>query len=636
MKRVTNTLKKTVILWLGLTLLPLGFYYHLSNKAHQFLLNQLEAQGLQFLSFVDAKASRTHSQIQKSFYQLSHSPLLADYARDRDPRLRRYLESQWSLTSFNSGLFYQLRFLDLAGKEVIRVDYTRQMTQAFVVPQEQLQEKGHRDYFIYARQLAVGEQGYFGIDLEYEHGLPLIPYKPGFRLLYPLDTDQRRLGYFIANLDVMAVIKQITANNQNLSVDFVDRQGYFIVSSDENRLFGDLIQSRASLNLPNEHPEVWQAMQANNNTKGSLTTKEGLFIYQRFDNQLFSSVGGLMLLTHYTPDMLSAMFAPRNAGILKDAIVIWLLLGIVSVILAMFWIAHKSIKMDKTYAQFVIENGVAIVFTNREHRILRVSKRFCDMVGMEPFALQGRSVLNFLPSRLKQREMHADLINQGHWEGQYTLQNPHGDEVVCKTDVRALSSKLKKVQYYVYSFTDISDHHNAIIELKERSERDSATALWNKKKFENMLNYHTRLHQRYPDEPPACLAVIDIDSFKDINDTLGHAVGDVVILHVAQQLQALLRDTDFIARIGGDEFAVIIQHTDIHQAGKLMQRVCSAIANWPQYQVTISVGVAEVTKDAIQTATNADKAMYRSKRKGKNCVSLHGFENLTVVEPQQS
>ncbi|XAW89415.1 GGDEF domain-containing protein [Vibrio sp. CDRSL-10 TSBA] len=151
-----------------------------------------------------------------------------------------------------------------------------------------------------------------------------------------------------------------------------------------------------------------------------------------------------------------------------------------------------------------------------------------------------------------------------------------------------------------------------------------------------MLNYHTRLHQRYPDEPPACLAVIDIDSFKDINDTLGHAVGDVVILHVAQQLQTLLRDTDFIARIGGDEFAVIIQHTDIHQADKLMQRVCSAIANWPQYKVTISVGVAEVTNDAIQTATNADKAMYRSKRKGKNCVSLHGFENLTVVEPQQS
>lgn len=61
MKRVANTLKKTVILWLGLSLIPLGYYYHLSDKAHQFLLDRLEVQGLQFLSFVDAKASRTHA-----------------------------------------------------------------------------------------------------------------------------------------------------------------------------------------------------------------------------------------------------------------------------------------------------------------------------------------------------------------------------------------------------------------------------------------------------------------------------------------------------------------------------------------------------------------------------------------------
>lgn len=636
MKRVTNTLKKTVILWLGLTLIPLGFYYHLSDKAHQFLLERLEVQGFQFLSFVDAKARRTHAQIQKSFYQLSHSPLLADFAQSRDPQYRRYLESQWSLTSYNSGLFYQLRFLEPSGQEVIRVDYTPQMTQPYVVPHDQLQDKGHRDYFIYARHLSAGEQGYFGIDLEYEHGLPLIPYKPGFRILYPLDVNQQRLGYFIANLDVMGVIKQITTNNDNLSVDFVDQQGYFIVSSDENKLFGDLIQSRASRNLPNENPAVWQSIQTNADQKGSVLTRNGLFIYQRFNNQLFSSVGGLMLVTRYTPEMIQSMFAQRDDELQNDTIVTWLLLGIASVILAMFWNAYNSIRMDKTYAQFVIENGVAIVFTNREHRILRVNKRFCDMLGMDAFALQGRNILDFLPSRLRQREMQTQLDKQNNWQGQYTLQDLHGNEVVCKTEVRSLSSKLKKVQYYVYSFTDISEHHNAIIELKERSERDPATALWNKKKFEHMLSYYTRLHQRYPDEPPACLAVIDIDSFKDINDNLGHAIGDEVILYVAQQLQTLLRDTDFIARVGGDEFAVIIQHTDIHQADKLMQRVCSAIASWPQYQVTISVGVAELTADAIQSATNADKAMYRSKRKGKNCVSLHGFENLTVVEPQQS
>lgn len=632
MKRVANTLKKTVILWLGLSLIPLGYYYHLSDKAHQFLLDRLEVQGSQFLSFVDAKASRTHAQIQKSFYEMSHSPLLLDFALSNNPQYRGYLESQWYLTSFNSGLFYQLRYLDQAGTEVIRVDYTPQMTHPFIVPISQLQEKGHRDYFHYAQQLTPGEQGYFGIDLEYEHGLPVIPYKPGFRILYPIDTLAGRQGYFIANLDVMEVIHQITENTQNLSIDFVDAQGYFIVSSDDNKLFGDLIQTRAFNNLPREYPDVWRAIQQHPNQRGTLLTQDGFFIYQPFENQLFGSVGGLMMLTHYDPATLQQIFQTRDEQIRSDAITIWLCLGLASVVLGMLWEAFHMVRMDQTYAQFVMDNGVAIAFANREHHILRANARFSELVGIDLHLLHGRSVLDILPSRHKQKLMLNQLAQQGEWKGQYSLQDPDGHEVMCKTEVRALAGKIAKVQYYVYSFTDISEHYNAIVELKERSERDPATSLWNKKKFEHTLQYYARLKQRYPNQPPTCLAIIDIDSFKAINDSLGHTVGDEVILYVAIQLQSLLRDTDFIARIGGDEFAVIIQHTDIHQAVKLMQRVCTAISSWPQHKVTVSVGVAEVTAEAPQTCTNADKAMYRSKRKGKNCVSAHGFENLTVVE----
>ncbi|MBY8233458.1 GGDEF domain-containing protein [Vibrio fluvialis] len=632
MKRVAKTLKQALVLWVGLSLIPIAYYYHLSDKAHQFLLSRMEAQGSQFLSFVETKATRLHHQIEKTFYGLSHSPLLVDFALTNNPKYRGCLESQWYLTSLNSGLFYQLRYLDNTGKEVIRVDSTPQMTHPFIVPIGQLQDKSQRDYFNYAQQLTPGEQGYFGIDLEYEHGLPVIPYKPGFRILYPIDTLTGRQGYFIANLDVMNVIHQITENNQDLNVDFIDQHGFFVVSSDENKLFGDLIQARASHNLPNEYPLVWQAIQATGRANGSVMTDEGLFIFQPFNNQLFSSVGGMTLLTHYSPQVLQQTFKVRDKQILSDSIVIWLGLGLISGVLGMMLEAHRRMRMDQTYAQFVMENGVAIAFTNREHRILRANTRFSEMVGIEMHLLPGRMILDLLPSGHKQKLMLGHLQQTGEWKGQYSLQDPEGHEVVCKTEVRALAGKLSKVHYYVYSFTDISEHYNAIVELKERSERDPATSLWNKKKFENTLQYYARLKQRYQNQPPTCLAIIDIDSFKEVNDSLGHAVGDEVIRYVATQLQALLRDTDFIARIGGDEFAVIIQHTDIHQAIKLMQRVCVAISSWPQHKVTISVGVAEVLAEASQTMTHADQAMYRSKRKGKNCVSAHGFENLTVVE----
>jgi diguanylate cyclase (GGDEF)-like protein len=240
-------------------------------------------------------------------------------------------------------------------------------------------------------------------------------------------------------------------------------------------------------------------------------------------------------------------------------------------------------------------------------------------------------MVDFFQSQTKQNLIQRQLSIRGMWQGHISLNTTDNKEVICQTEIHAILGKLKNIQYYVYSFTDISEHHNTIITLKERTERDPATSLWNKKKFDQNLQYQCRLKQRYTHHPPCCLAVLDIDSFKQINDTFGHTVGDEVILYIANQLRMVLRDTDFIARIGGDEFAVLVQHTDLAQAKALMQRVATDISNWTLYDVTISVGLAEVTSDANQTFSNADQAMYRSKRKGKNCISVHGQETLHVL-----
>lgn len=86
------------------------------------------------------------------------------------------------ITAENVRYFYQLRYLNNQGKEVIRVDSTRQMTTPYIVSDSELQDNATRDYFKYARHLKASEHGSFGIDLEYEHGKPLTPYKPGFQL----------------------------------------------------------------------------------------------------------------------------------------------------------------------------------------------------------------------------------------------------------------------------------------------------------------------------------------------------------------------------------------------------------------------------------------------------------------------
>ncbi len=336
MKRISSTIKTGIVLWLLLSLIPLAYYFHLTEKAHQFLTSRLELEGLQLLSFVDSKAKRTYAQTQQIFYELSHSELLHDFSITREPNFRKYIESQWYLTAFNSTLFYQLRFIDNRGNEVIRVDYMPNMANPYIVPSDSLQNKSHRDYFMYAQKLANGEQGHFGIDLEYEHSKPVIPYKPSFRIIYPIVANSVRQGYFIANLDVLAIIDQITANTENRSIDFINEQGEYVISSDRSKLFSDIVQDRAHFNLAKQNEDVWDAIISSSSTGNSLLSDQGLYVFRSFNSQLFGSVEPLTMLTLYPTSTITSLLTVRLRQLRTEAITIWLCLGIISTEVVVF------------------------------------------------------------------------------------------------------------------------------------------------------------------------------------------------------------------------------------------------------------------------------------------------------------
>lgn len=269
--------------------------------------------------------------------------------------------------------------------------------------------------------------------------------------------------------------------------------------------------------------------------------------------------------------------------------------------------------------------------TDEDQRILQANSRFCQMINKEPVELQGQFISDIQLSAAKYRTMQRQLKEQSSWSGELLIKSDEA-QIVCKVDAKAISGKMRKVRYYVYSFNDISDQHQAILNLKEESERDPGTALWNKKKFNQTLSHYSRLQERYRDSEKFTLAIIDIDNFKQINDNYGHDIGDKVILLLATKLTSLLRDTDFISRIGGDEFAVILQHVDTHTAFNMMERIARAIQADAECLTTVSIGLADITANHKQSFINADKALYRSKNKGKNCVSAHGFEQFRLID----
>lgn len=626
MKNSINILKKMLLVWLVLSIIPLIYYRHTTNEAHQFLIARFEEQGNQFLSFVDDRASQLHARIRNITRDLSTSPLLEDYAQTKKPLLKKYIENQWLVTAENIRYFYQIRYLNNQGKEVIRVDSTLQMPLPYIVPDDELQDKGTRDYFLYAKHLKPGEHGSFGVDLEYEHGKPLIPYKPGFRLIYPIDIDAMRYGYFIVNLEVMETIDYITSNQQNYTVSFIDSNGYFLLSSDKSKLFGNLIKERNNINLSNQNPTLWQQITSSTTRSGAVLSPEGLYIYKPFSTRLFDTSGTLTLVTLIPVNQISSVLNNHDRETRNDALLLLLLIGILSGLVAIFWDNYSRIKIERTFNRSVLDNSIPVALTNDKHQVLMSNTQFCHLLGLEQKELTNINLLRIKDIHFSKKKLLQALAMDEQWHGEVAIYS-----TPYQLEVKELPNGFKNKQY-IYSFVDISEQLQVIDELKDQSQKDPATGLWNKKKFNDSLEHYAKLRGRYQNQPTSCLAIIDIDEFKKINDTYGHQIGDEVILGLAEQLTSKLRDTDIIARIGGDEFAVILQHIDIKSAYELMHRINHVVSTTSKIPVTISVGITEINDNSDLTFSYADKALYRSKHKGKNCVSAHGFESFTIID----
>jgi len=159
--------------------------------------------------------------------------------------------------------------------------------------------------------------------------------------------------------------------------------------------------------------------------------------------------------------------------------------------------------------------------------------------------------------------------------------------------------------------------------LEAASMLDQLTGVGNRRALESRLEEEYARAARYG--ATYSVLMVDIDHFKDVNDSAGHAAGDAVIVTTAALLRSALRPADFLARFGGDEFAAVLPHTDSQSAMVIAERMRRTIhgASW-DHPVTISVGAAtwRAGKDgASEVLARADEALYRSKAAGRNCVT---------------
>ena len=186
--------------------------------------------------------------------------------------------------------------------------------------------------------------------------------------------------------------------------------------------------------------------------------------------------------------------------------------------------------------------------------------------------------------------------------------------------------------------------------LYEQAERmatiDGLTGLLNRRTFNSLLSQRLREAQRYG--RPLSLLLLDVDHFKKVNDAHGHPAGDAVLRGVAQVAQKQARETDLVARYGGEEMALILPETDARGAFTIAERIRKAVeaaahaTEQGALRVTLSVGVATWTgggNSPEELLQAADKALYRAKGNGRNRVeaanpaSTRGRSDLRSVDP---
>jgi len=178
--------------------------------------------------------------------------------------------------------------------------------------------------------------------------------------------------------------------------------------------------------------------------------------------------------------------------------------------------------------------------------------------------------------------------------------------------------------FYTASFIDVSNHRKEVEHIRQQAQTDDLTGLMNRRYFRQKSDTEMRRSARH--NPPLSMMMVDIDLFKQVNDTYGHPVGDIVLRKVALELQRSLRDHDLLCRWGGEEFLLLLPESDLDATLILAERIRSNIEKLTfdeiSSHITVSIGLSKVDpKQPLKIATQAaDKALYQAKEQGRNCI----------------
>jgi len=273
-------------------------------------------------------------------------------------------------------------------------------------------------------------------------------------------------------------------------------------------------------------------------------------------------------------------------------------------------------------------SGEAILITDADNRIITVNPSFTELTGYELADVLGKNPSMLSAGRNTPEEyaaMWQALGERGFWQGEVWDRRKDGGVYPKWLSISVIRSDDGSIRYYIAHFTDISAERAVEARLHHLAHHDMLTGLVNRLNLKGRLEQALAAAER--EGGRVALLFIDLDRFKVVNDTLGHHVGDELLIEVARRLLDAVRGSDVVARLGGDEFVIMltgIEHTAVvaSVAEKLVLSVGEPyLVEGHDLYTSPSIGIAIYPTDGTDGETllkNADAAMYHAKTAGRN------------------
>ena len=288
---------------------------------------------------------------------------------------------------------------------------------------------------------------------------------------------------------------------------------------------------------------------------------------------------------------------------------------------------HRNEEQLKLAAKVFEQSAEGIIITDASNVILMVNQAFSSITGYSAAEVLGQNpgmMFSGCHDRSFYQDMWESIHSAGYWHGEIWNRRKDGDIFPEMVSISQVVDTDNQVSHYVGIFSDISERKASEAHIHRLAHFDALTGLPNRILLADRVGQALSRMER--NSEPLALVFLDLDRFKNVNDSLGHRIGDELLIQVAERLKALLREEDTVSRLGGDEFILVLPEASAEGAAHVAEKILAVLSTpyrIEQHELTItpSLGIAMYPGDGSSYETLsmcADAAMYRAKQAGRN------------------